>query len=69
MRYKAGRIEVLKHFDTAHNDLSLDHPIDQAEDFLGTNAQLTLDIGTRCYDIPPDIDEETTNLITTILED
>ncbi|CAB0567405.1 hypothetical protein CIP107514_01971 [Corynebacterium diphtheriae] len=23
VRYKAGRIEVLKHFGTAHNDLSL----------------------------------------------
>ncbi len=45
--YKAGRIEVLKHFGTAHNDLSLDHLIDQAEDFLGTNAQLTLDIGVE----------------------
>src|SRR5690625_6927739 len=45
--YKAGRIEVLKHFGTAHNDLSLDHLIDQAEDFLGTNAQLTLDIDRK----------------------
>lgn len=47
VRYKAGRIEVLKHFGTAHNDLSLDHLIDQAEDFLGANAQLTLDIGVE----------------------
>ena len=47
MRYTAGRIEVLKHFGTAHNDLSLDHLIDQAEDFLGTNAQLKLDIGVE----------------------
>ncbi len=29
----------------------------------------TIDTGTHQYDIPPDIDEETTNLITTILED
>ncbi|MFW9041826.1 hypothetical protein ACOI9V_05340 [Corynebacterium striatum] len=29
----------------------------------------TVDIGTHRYDIPPDINEETTNLITTILED
>ncbi|HAT1135357.1 TPA: hypothetical protein NJT60_000493 [Corynebacterium striatum] len=29
----------------------------------------TVDTGTHQYDIPPDIDEETTNLITTILED
>lgn len=28
----------------------------------------TVDTGTHCYDIPPEIDEETTNLITTILE-
>lgn len=47
VRYKVGRIEVLKHFGTAHNDLSLDHLIDQAEDFLGTNAQLTLDNGVE----------------------
>lgn len=47
VRYRAGRIEVLKHFGTAHNDLSLDHLVDQAEDFLGTNAQLTLDIGVE----------------------
>lgn len=29
----------------------------------------TVDTGTHCYDIPPNIDEETTNLITAILED
>ncbi|HFG8949207.1 hypothetical protein ACL1IT_11930 [Corynebacterium striatum] len=29
----------------------------------------TVDTSTHQYDIPPDIDEETTNLITTILED
>ncbi|MCQ9334191.1 hypothetical protein NQ042_08850 [Corynebacterium phoceense] len=80
VRYKAGRIEVLKHFGTAHNDLSLDHLIDEAEDFLGANAQLTLDIGVEpparsrpcmgdiSYDNPPSIDEGTTTLITTILE-
>lgn len=45
--FKAGRIELLKHFGTAHIDLSLDHLIDQAEDFLGVNAQLTLDIGVE----------------------
>lgn len=28
----------------------------------------TVDTGTHCYDIPPNIDEETANLITTILE-
>lgn len=28
----------------------------------------TVDAGTHCYDIPPNIDEETTNLITAILE-
>lgn len=28
----------------------------------------TIDTGTHRYDIPPNIDEETTNLITTILE-
>ncbi|AEX69160.1 Uncharacterised protein [Corynebacterium diphtheriae bv. mitis] len=44
---RAGRIEVLKHFGTTHNDLWLDHLIDQAEDFLGTHAQLTLDIGVE----------------------
>ncbi|ERA58616.1 hypothetical protein AOT42_00750 [Corynebacterium diphtheriae bv. gravis] len=44
---RAGRIEVLKHFGTAHNGLSLDHLIDQAEDFLDTHAQLTLDIGVE----------------------
>lgn len=27
-----------------------------------------IDTGTHCYDIPPNINEETTNLITTILE-
>ncbi|HAT1548190.1 hypothetical protein WU85_08165 [Corynebacterium striatum] len=29
----------------------------------------TIDTGTHRYDIPPNINEETTNLITTILED
>ncbi|MFS0320634.1 hypothetical protein ACL1BM_08260 [Corynebacterium striatum] len=29
----------------------------------------TIDTGTHHYDIPPNINEETTNLITTILED
>lgn len=29
---------------------------------------VTVDTGTRCYDIPPEINEKTTNLITTILE-
>ncbi|MHC9557688.1 hypothetical protein ACQQ6Y_10945 [Corynebacterium diphtheriae] len=28
----------------------------------------TVDTGTHCYDIPPEINEETANLITTILE-
>ncbi|MBG9311492.1 hypothetical protein I4J31_13165 [Corynebacterium belfantii] len=28
----------------------------------------TIDTGTHRYDIPPNIDEETTNLITAILE-
>ncbi|CAB0612510.1 hypothetical protein CIP107555_01815 [Corynebacterium diphtheriae] len=28
----------------------------------------TVDTGTHCYDIPPEINEETTNLITAILE-
>lgn len=31
-------------------------------------CHVTVDTGTYCYDIPPNINEETTNLITTILE-
>ncbi|MBG9329625.1 hypothetical protein I4J35_12880 [Corynebacterium belfantii] len=31
-------------------------------------CNVTVDTGTHCYDIPPNIDEETTNLITAILE-
>ncbi|MHC9940742.1 hypothetical protein ACQX2H_04765 [Corynebacterium diphtheriae] len=35
---------------------------------LKSLCHAAVDTGTHCYDIPPNIDEETTNLITTILE-
>lgn len=31
-------------------------------------CHVTVDTGTHCYGIPPEINEETTNFITTILE-
>lgn len=49
VRKVRGRTVVLSHVGTAHDDLTLHALIDKAEEFMGLDAQMSLDIG---IDVP-----------------